>query len=39
MISQITGKIIHKAAPVVTIDVNGIGYEVHAPMNAFYSMT
>jgi holliday junction DNA helicase RuvA len=38
MISQITGKIIHKAAPVVTIDVNGIGYEVHAPMNAFYSM-
>ena len=38
MISQIAGKIIHKSPPVLTVDVNGIGYEIHAPMNAFYSM-
>jgi holliday junction DNA helicase RuvA len=38
MIAQLTGTILTKAAPLLIIDVNGIGYEVFAPMNTFYHL-
>ena len=38
MIGRIYGIIISKQPPEVLIDVNGIGYEVQAPMSAFYQM-
>jgi len=38
MITHLTGKLIDKKPPVLTIDVNGIGYEVHAPMSTFYQL-
>jgi holliday junction DNA helicase RuvA len=39
MIGQITGKVIHKAPPIITLDVNGVGYEIFTPMNTFYNLT
>lgn len=36
MIGQLTGNIIEKKPPVLLLDVNGVGYEVHAPMRTFY---
>jgi holliday junction DNA helicase RuvA len=38
MIGQIKGKIIHREPPLLTIDVQGIGYEVFSPMNTFYDL-
>ncbi|MCX7120632.1 MAG: Holliday junction branch migration protein RuvA [Gammaproteobacteria bacterium] len=38
MITHITGKLIDKKPPLLTIDVNGIGYEIHAPMSTFYQL-
>jgi len=38
MIGRITGKILSKQPPELLIDVNGIGYEVAAPMSTFYSL-
>lgn len=38
MITQITGILIEKKAPLLTVDVNGIGYEIHAPMSTFYQL-
>ncbi|MCH9643409.1 MAG: Holliday junction branch migration protein RuvA [Gammaproteobacteria bacterium] len=38
MIGRLTGIILTKAAPLLMIDVNGLGYEVFAPMNTFYHL-
>lgn len=38
MIGKITGTIIEKQAPQLVIDVNGVGYEIDAPMNTFYQL-
>lgn len=38
MISQLRGIVIEKQAPILVIDVNGVGYEVNAPMSTFYAL-
>lgn len=38
MIGRIRGIIIEKQPPLLIIDVNGVGYEVHAPMSTFYHL-
>jgi Holliday junction DNA helicase RuvA len=38
MITHISGLLTEKKAPLLTIDVNGIGYEIHAPMSTFYQL-
>ncbi len=38
MITHICGLLLSKKAPLLTIDVNGIGYEIHAPMSTFYQL-
>ena len=36
MIAQLSGKLLNKHPPLMLIDVNGVGYEVEAPMSTFY---
>ncbi|PCH60640.1 MAG: Holliday junction branch migration protein RuvA [Gammaproteobacteria bacterium] len=36
MIAQLRGKLLKKHPPLMLIDVNGVGYEVEAPMSTFY---
>ena len=38
MITQLIGKLIAKKPPLLVLDVNGVGYEVLAPMNTFYAL-
>ena len=38
MIGRISGILIYKKAPELMIDVNGIGYELHASMTTFYQL-
>lgn len=38
MIGQLRGVLIEKKAPSLVIDVNGVGYEVEAPMTTFYEL-
>jgi len=38
MIGRLSGEIISKKPPQVLIDVNGVGYEVEAPMTTFYEL-
>lgn len=38
MITHISGLLLDKKAPLLTIDVNGIGYEIYAPMSTFYQL-
>lgn len=38
MITHLTGQLVEKKPPIIIIDVNGIGYEIHAPMSTFYSL-
>lgn len=38
MIGQLRGTILEKQAPQLLLEVNGIGYEVDAPMSTFYQL-
>ncbi|MGR9115649.1 MAG: Holliday junction branch migration protein RuvA [Gammaproteobacteria bacterium] len=38
MIGYLRGKLMLKAPPVLVVDVNGVGYEVEAPMTTFYNL-
>lgn len=38
MIAYLKGKIIHRQAPNIIIDVNGVGYEVWVPMSTYYNI-
>lgn len=38
MIGRLRGILIEKQAPLLLIDVNGVFYEVHAPMSTFYHL-
>ena len=38
MIGFLRGKLVHKAPPILVLDVNGVGYEIEAPMTTFYDL-
>lgn len=38
MIGRLSGKLVHKEPPALLIDVNGVGYELEAPMTTFYEL-
>lgn len=38
MIGFLKGELIAKAAPILLLDVNGVGYEIEAPMSTFYDL-
>jgi len=38
VIGQLRGKLLHKQAPCLLIDVQGVGYEVEAPMTTLYKL-
>jgi Holliday junction DNA helicase RuvA len=38
MIGRLRGKLLHKQPPYLMIEVNGVGYEIEATMNAFYGL-
>ncbi len=38
MIGCLRGKLVIKRAPQLLVDVNGVGYEVEAPMSTFYNL-
>ncbi len=38
MIGRLRGRLIRKAPPALIIDVNGVGYELEAPMSTFYRL-
>lgn len=38
MIGHISGKLIAKLPPQLMVDVNGVGYELEAPMSTFYGL-
>lgn len=38
MIGQIRGILIHKQAPQLLVDVQGVAYEIEAPMTTFYKL-
>lgn len=39
MIARLTGQLIEKQPPTLVVEVNGIGYELEAPMSTFYKVT
>ncbi len=38
MIGRVRGKLLEKQAPELLVDVNGVGYEIHAPMTTIYQL-
>lgn len=38
MIGRLQGKLVYKQPPALMIDVNGVGYELEAPMSTFYQL-
>ncbi len=38
MIGRIAGTLLSKNPPLILVDVNGIGYEIEAPMSVFYNL-
>ena len=38
MIGRLTGTLLEKNPPIVTMDVHGVGYEVGVPMSTFYNL-
>ncbi|MDD5277461.1 MAG: Holliday junction branch migration protein RuvA [Methylovulum sp.] len=38
MIGFLRGKLVHKAPPLLVLDVQGVGYEIEAPMTTFYTL-
>jgi Holliday junction DNA helicase RuvA len=38
MIGRLTGTIVEKNPPQVTLDVQGVGYEIDVPMSTFYNL-
>ncbi len=38
MIAFVRGKLVLKAPPILVLDVQGIGYEIEAPMTTFYEL-
>ncbi|MBP7624621.1 MAG: Holliday junction branch migration protein RuvA, partial [Xanthomonadales bacterium] len=38
MIGRLKGVLVMKAPPALMIDVNGVGYELEAPMSTFYEL-
>ena len=38
MIGRITGQLLEKNPPQITVDVQGLGYEVDVPMSTFYNL-
>ena len=38
MIGRINGRLVLKQPPLLLVDVNGVGYEIEAPMSTFYKL-
>ena len=38
MIGRLTGVLIEKQAPHILLDIQGVGYELQAPMTTFYRL-
>ena len=38
MIGRLRGQLVYKAPPWLMVDVNGVGYELEAPMSTFYDL-
>jgi Holliday junction DNA helicase RuvA len=38
MIGRLTGEVVYKHPPFLMVDVNGVGYELEAPMSTFYDL-
>jgi len=38
MIGLLRGRVLHKQPPFLMLDVNGVGYEIEAPMSTFYAL-